>query len=161
MQITDEQSNPIQDVLVTLAMPEGNIKLGPGGIREIEFFGQIFQLTRGGINPELQDRSILKVLSLLAGKQVISQKVYDHLLQAYIFLRRTEHRLQEFSDQQTHQIPADSEGWERLSAAMGFSDRQSFINELSRQMGRVHKHFNTLLENPQPSLSAACSAPGL
>ncbi len=54
---------------------EGNIKLGPGGIREIEFFGQIFQLTRGGISPELQERSILKVLGLLAGKQMISQEV--------------------------------------------------------------------------------------
>ncbi|MBI5592279.1 MAG: bifunctional [glutamate--ammonia ligase]-adenylyl-L-tyrosine phosphorylase/[glutamate--ammonia-ligase] adenylyltransferase [Deltaproteobacteria bacterium] len=133
----------------------GNIKLGSGGIREIEFFGQIFQLTRGGINPELQDRSILKVLALLAGKQMISQKVHDHLFQAYIFLRRTEHRLQEFADQQTHQIPADSEGCERLSAAMGFLDTQSFFNELSRQMGRVHKHFNTLLENPQPNAVAA------
>ena len=133
----------------------GNIKLGPGGIREIEFFGQIFQLTRGGISPELQDRSILKVLGLLAGKQMISKNVYDHLLQAYVFLRRTEHRLQEFSDQQTHRIPGDSEGCERLAAAMGFSDRQSFLTELARQMDHVHQHFNTLLENPQPSPSAA------
>jgi [glutamine synthetase] adenylyltransferase / [glutamine synthetase]-adenylyl-L-tyrosine phosphorylase len=129
---------------------EGNIKLGPGGIREIEFFGQIFQLIRGGISPELQDRSILKVLGLLAGKRMISQNVYDHLFQAYIFLRRTEHRLQEFSDQQTHQIPADSTGRERLCAAMGFSDSRAFFEELSRQMDRVHAHFNTLLENPQP-----------
>ena len=134
---------------------QGNIKLGPGGIREIEFFGQIFQLTRGGINPELQDRSILTVLGLLAGKQMISPKVYDHLLQAYIFLRRTEHRIQEFSDQQTHRIPADAEACERLSAAMGFSDRQSFLHELSRQMDQVHHYFNTLLENPQPNAAAA------
>ena len=133
---------------------EGNIKLGPGGIREIEFFGQIFQLIRGGINPGFQDRSILKVLGLLAGKQIISQEVYDDLLQAYIFLRRTEHRLQEFSDQQTHQIPGDSKGCERLGAAMGFSDSQAFLQELSRQMDRVHKHFNSLLENPHQSPSA-------
>ena len=137
---------------------EGNIKLGPGGIREIEFFGQIFQLTRGGISPELQERSILKVLGLLAGKQMISQEVYGQLLQAYIFLRRTEHRLQEFSDQQTHQLPADSQGCERLAAAMGFSDWQSFFAELSMHMDRVHMHFNTLLENPQPSASAACDS---
>ena len=134
---------------------KGNIKLGPGGIREIEFFGQIFQLTRGGISPELQNRSILKVLSLLAGKQMISQKAYDHLLQAYVFLRRTEHRLQEFSDQQTHRIPADSEGCERLAAAMGFWDTQSYFNELSCQMDHVHKHFSTLLENPQSKADAA------
>ncbi len=133
---------------------EGNIKLGPGGIREIEFFGQIFQLTRGGISPDLQDRSILKVLGLLAEKQIISQEVYDHLHQAYIFLRRTEHRLQEFSDQQTHRIPTDSEGCERLATAMGFSGCQAFFDELSRQMDRVHTHFNTLLETPQPNPSA-------
>jgi [glutamine synthetase] adenylyltransferase / [glutamine synthetase]-adenylyl-L-tyrosine phosphorylase len=134
----------------------GNIKLGPGGIREIEFFGQIFQLTRGGISPELQERSILKVLGLLAGKQTISPEVYRQLLQAYIFLRRTEHRLQEFADQQTHQLPLDSHGCERLGAAMGFSDRQSFFTELSMHMDRVHMHFNTLLENPQQSDSAVC-----
>ncbi len=134
---------------------EGNIKLGPGGIREIEFFGQVFQLIRGGINPELQDRSILKVLGLLAGKQIISQKVHDHLLRAYVFLRRTEHRIQEFSDQQSHQIPADSEGCERLAAAMGFSDRLSFNDELSRHRGRVHRHFNALLENLQLGISSA------
>jgi len=139
---------------------EGNIKLGPGGIREIEFFGQIFQLTRGGISPELQERSILKVLGLLAGKQMISRQVYDHLLQAYVFLRRTENRLQEFSDHQTHQLPADSEGRERLSAAMGFSDRQLLLNELSMHMDRVHMHFNTLLENPLPD-SAADSDPSV
>ena len=134
---------------------EGNIKLGPGGIREIEFFGQVFQLTRGGISPELQERSILKVLGLLAGKKMISRKVCDHLLQAYIFLRRTENRLQEFADQQTHRIPADSDGCNRLGAAMGFSDSQTFFLELSRQMDRVHTHFNTLLENPQSEPSAA------
>jgi glutamate-ammonia-ligase adenylyltransferase len=135
---------------------EGNIKLGPGGIREIEFFGQIFQLTRGGISPDLQERSILKVLGLLAGKQMISQEVYAQLLQAYVFLRRTEHRLQEFSDQQTHQLPADLNGCERLAAAMGFADSQSFFAELSMHMDRVHMHFNTLLENPQPGGSATC-----
>ncbi len=137
----------------------GNIKLGPGGIREIEFFGQIFQLTRGGVNPELQNRSILKVLGLLVEKQIISPQVHEHLLQAYYFLRRTEHRLQEFSDQQTHQIPTDSEGCQRLGAAMGFSDGAAFIQELSRQMARVHKHFNTLLETPQSSPIAGSDTP--
>lgn len=143
---------------------EGNIKLGPGGIREVEFFGQIFQLTRGGISPELQDPSILKILGLLAGKRMISKKAHDHLTDAYVFLRRTEHRLQEFSDQQTHRIPVDSEGRERLAASMGFLDTRSFFSELSSQMDHVHKHFNTLLENPQsradtgPSVESVLSA---
>jgi glutamate-ammonia-ligase adenylyltransferase len=126
---------------------QDNIKLGAGGIREIEFFGQIFQLIRGGINPELQDRSILNVLDILTRKQIITQSVQEDLCHAYFFLRRTEHRLQEFLDQQTHRLPADMDARERLSAAMGYSDSKSFFRDLSGYMDRVHAHFNTLLEN--------------
>ncbi len=126
---------------------QDNIKLGAGGIREIEFFGQIFQLIRGGINPELQNRSILNVLDMLADKQIISLMVHQDLRQAYHFLRRTEHRLQEFSDQQTHRIPADHDSRQRLGAAMGYSDAQYFLEDLSGHMQRVHGHFNTLLES--------------
>ena len=72
-----------------------NIKLGPGGIREIEFFGQVFQLIRGGVEPVLQEREILKVLDILASEAYIPQKVSEELSEAYKFLRNTEHRLQE------------------------------------------------------------------
>jgi glutamate-ammonia-ligase adenylyltransferase len=137
---------------------QNNIKQGAGGIREIEFFGQVFQLIRGGVDPELQDRSILSVLRLLVQKQIISQNVYHDLHNAYFFLRRTEHRLQEFSDQQTHQIPADTKGCDRLGAAMGFADSQVFLKELSEHMARVHMHFNTLLENAHPNQSAVSDA---
>ena len=128
-----------------------NIKLGAGGIREIEFFGQIFQLIRGGIDPELQDRSISNVLELLARKQIISLQVQQDLRRAYDFLRHTEHRLQEFSDQQTHCIPADNDGRQRLGFAMGYTDDLSFLDDLSEHMERVHVHFNTLLENAHAS----------
>lgn len=130
---------------------QDNIKLGAGGIREIEFFGQIFQLIRGGVNPELQDRSILNILDILSQKQIITPSVHKDLRDAYFFLRRTEHRLQEYSDQQTHRIPAETDARERLSAAMGYSDSRDFYRELSENMERVHTHFNTLLENAHTS----------
>lgn len=125
-----------------------NIKLGIGGIREIEFFGQIFQLTRGGIDPELQDPSILKIIGLLLKKKEISAQVFNDLTQAYLFLRRIENRLQEYSDQQTHQIPDNLLDCFRLACSMGFSDTESFLFELSKQRNLVHKHFNTILEDP-------------
>ena len=125
-----------------------NIKLGPGGIREIEFFAQVFQLIRGGVNPELQTPSLQDALRLLVQHHTISQAVYDQLLQAYDFLRRTEHRLQAFSDQQTHQIPEDNEERRRLAVSMGFSESESFFQELDIQTNHVHTCFSTILESP-------------
>lgn len=125
---------------------EDNIKLGPGGIREIEFFGQIFQLTRGGINPGLQERRIRDVLRILVRENFIKQKVCDELEAAYVFLRNTEHRLQEFSDQQIHKLPSDCAAKERLAASMGFDSPASFASQLERHMKNVHSHFVNLLE---------------
>ncbi|MDL1964920.1 MAG: bifunctional [glutamate--ammonia ligase]-adenylyl-L-tyrosine phosphorylase/[glutamate--ammonia-ligase] adenylyltransferase [Deltaproteobacteria bacterium] len=123
----------------------GNVKVGPGGIREIEFFGQIFQLIRGGVVPVLQERSILNVLKILANRRYIPQDVCNNLTEAYEFLRNTEHRLQEFSDQQTHKIPPDPVGKARLAASMGFDKWEFFALELKRHMEGVHYHFNKLL----------------
>ncbi len=123
-----------------------NIKLGPGGIREIEFFGQIFQLIRGGIIPAFQERSIQKILTILAREHCIAQSVCDELQDAYIFLRNTEHRLQEFSDAQTAVLPSDSDARNRLAASMGFSDWESYFARLEKDTNIVHRHFNTLLE---------------
>jgi len=122
-----------------------NIKLGPGGIREIEFFGQIFQLTRGGISPILQEQGIQKVLSILAQERHIESSVCDELLSAYEFLRKTENRIQEFLDHQTHELPSDPLGKERLSLSMGFSEWALFKNQLKHHMERVHHYFNKLL----------------
>jgi glutamate-ammonia-ligase adenylyltransferase len=123
-----------------------NIKLGYGGIREVEFFGQIFQLIRGGVTPSLQGRRLQKTLKVLANENYISKKVCDELTRAYIFLRNTEHRLQEFSDQQTHVIPSDSVAKTRLSAAMGFDTPEAFDHQLEKHRNIVHSHFNKLLE---------------
>ena len=125
---------------------EDNIKLGPGGIREIEFFGQIFQLIRGGVDLALQDTGILKVLRTLAAEHHISENICNELIDAYVFLRNTENRLQAFSDQQTHQLPSDEPGNLRLAVSMGFPDINSFMALLNKHRQIVHGHFQMLLE---------------
>ena len=126
---------------------QNNIKLGPGGIREIEFFGQIFQLIRGGVTPALQDTGIINVLKALAAERHIPQNVCSELVEAYLFLRNTENRLQAFSDQQTHQLPSDETGNLRLAASMGFPDIKSFLALLNKHRQVVHGHFQMLLES--------------
>jgi len=125
---------------------ENNIKLGPGGIREIEFFGQIFQLIRGGVTPALQDTGIIRVLKALAADGHIPRKVCRELVAAYIFLRNTENRLQAYSDQQTHQLPSDGNGKLRLAASMGCTDTETYIALLNEHRQIVHGHFQMLLE---------------
>jgi glutamate-ammonia-ligase adenylyltransferase len=123
-----------------------NIKLGPGGIREIEFFGQMFQLIRGGVTPSLQDTGIINVLKALAAEKLIPRDVCNELVEAYGFFRNAENRLQAFSDQQTHQLPSDESGKLRLAASMGYSDPESFISILNKHRQIVHGHFQMLLE---------------
>jgi len=124
---------------------KNNVKLGPGGIREIEFFGQVFQLIRGGVEPALQESSILKILNILVKENHITRDVCNELTDAYIFLRTTEHRLQEFADQQTHALPDDTAAQDRLAASMGFNSRDAFFKQLEGHMQRVHYHFNDIL----------------
>ncbi len=130
-----------------------NIKLGPGGIREIEFFGQAFQLIRGGVTPALQTRGILDVLELLVEENCITGQVRDELNAAYVFLRNTEHRLQEVADQQTHDLPTDAFGKIRLATTMGFENWDSFSLQLEKHRHQVHHHFSGLLasDSTQPT----------
>ncbi|NNK85389.1 MAG: bifunctional [glutamate--ammonia ligase]-adenylyl-L-tyrosine phosphorylase/[glutamate--ammonia-ligase] adenylyltransferase [Desulfobacterales bacterium] len=123
-----------------------DIKLGSGGIREIEFFGQIFQLIRGGVVPALQERRIERVIKILAEENYFPRNVCDELLQAYDFLRMVEHRLQEFNDQQTHKIPSDMVGRERLAVSLGFNSYEIFSEQLKYHRTNVHTHFMALLE---------------
>lgn len=123
-----------------------NIKLGPGGIREVEFFGQIFQLIRGGVVFPLQERGIQNVLRILTREKYIAQNVCDELQSAYVFLRNTEHRLQEFSDQQTHKLPSAPLEQHRLAASMGFDSPESFASVFKKHTETVHRHFKNLLE---------------
>ena len=126
-----------------------NVKLGAGGIREVEFIGQAFQLIRGGREPTLQVRRILTVLEALRGFDLLPDFVVDELVEAYIFLRNTEHRLQEFAEQQTHMLPTDEEGRLRLAFGMGFADWAAFEKILRGHMRRVHEHFEQVFAAPQ------------
>jgi len=125
---------------------ENNIKLGRGGIREIEFFSHVFQLIRGGIATDLQQRSIQKVIKILARDNHIPTGVCGELDIAYEFLRNTEHRLQEYADQQTHELPLNARGQARLAASMGFADAAKFSFQLETHRNNVHRHFQILLE---------------
>src|SRR5205807_4773990 len=102
------------------------IKLGPGGIREIEFVAQGFQLIRGGRDPALQIRPTLKVLALLAQRKLLPAAAFDELSGAYVFLRRLEHRLQYLDDAQTHELPEGTEDRSLVARAMGFHSWDAF-----------------------------------
>lgn len=125
---------------------ENNVKLGPGGIREIEFFGQVFQMIRGGILPELQEQQIQTVIKVLSSKNFISSQTCKDLLDAYYFLRKTENRLQEFGDRQTHSLPTNSTDRLRLAISMNFKEPENYFKRLRHHMTIVHRHFQGLLE---------------
>ena len=128
---------------------QDNIKLGPGGIREVEFIGQAFQLIWGGRKHELQERSILTVLHHLAVLGYLPEYVTRNLTQAYIFLRRVENRLQAFADEQTHDLPADEIDRMRLALSMGYKDWPAFARQLSKYRQRVSDHFEQVFLAPQ------------
>jgi glutamate-ammonia-ligase adenylyltransferase len=127
---------------------ELNVKLGRGGIREIEFIGQAFQLLRGGRDNSLQERSIIKVFDLLAEKKLITADTGKLLLSNYRYLRKLENALQEIADEQTHQLPTDEKRRLRLVCAMRCKDWTTLLADTHRVMEQVHCHFNTLVDIP-------------
>ncbi|MFT4560705.1 MAG: glutamate-ammonia-ligase adenylyltransferase [Gammaproteobacteria bacterium] len=128
-----------------------NVKLGSGGIREIEFIGQTMQLIRGGRELNLQHRSILKVLKVCNELGIIDREDCNDLTQAYVFLRRSEHRLQQVNDQQTHQLPATEVEQARLAYGMGFASYGDFETTLNHHRGNVRRCFSALLSASEPS----------
>ena len=122
-----------------------NIKLGPGGIREIEFIVQALQLTRGGRDRRLQTPSLVAALEYLAHSRLLPAQAVSELLEAYILLRRVENRLQMLADAQTHQLPAGTLARERLALAMGAPDWAALERELSLQRQRVSTHFRLVI----------------
>ena len=126
-----------------------NVKLGSGGIREIEFIGQTFQLIRGGHEPSLQQRGILAVLDACAELNLINRDDAQALAVAYKFLRQTEHRLQQVGDRQTHQIPHEESERARLAFGMGFSSYAVFSAALTRHRDVVRRCFRELLRPEQ------------
>ncbi len=137
-----------------------NVKLGPGGIREIEFVAQALQLIRGGREPQLQERALLPVLDRLVAAGHLESAARDALRAAYVFLRDTEHRLQMVADQQTHSLPADALGQARLAFAMGFADWGAFETALNRHRQQVQEQFSILFRAP-PGETAPAEDSGL
>ena len=133
-----------------------HIKLGPGGIREIEFIAQAFQLIRGGRDPSLQLRPTIGVLALLAQKGLLPPQTATELSEAYVFLRRLEHRLQYLEDAQTHELPASDEDRALVAQAMGFSSWLAFAPALEAHRERVSRHFDEVFstrESPRHALA--------
>ncbi len=128
---------------------EHNVKLGAGGIREIEFLAQAFQLLRGGRDERLQERQVQKVLAYLGEQNLLPEFVVNELLEAYDFLRRTEHRIQQINDQQTHNLPDADYPRARIAWGMGYADWDSFAQDLNVIRNTVQSHFEQLFQAPQ------------
>ena len=126
-----------------------HIKLGPGGIREIEFIAQVFQLIRGGRDSALQVRPTLKVLELLAARQLLPEDARSELAGAYEFLRRLEHRLQYVDDAQTHMLPESEEARTNIAISMGFADWPALLAVLNAHRERVARHFEQVFSDPE------------
>jgi len=118
-----------------------NVKLGPGGIREVEFIGQAFQLIRGGQVPALQQREIQKVLQVLADMQLMAAADVTALINGYRFLRRVENHIQQYQDKQSHDLPHDPLQQQLLAYSLDFADWQSFKQALNAVRTRIHGIF--------------------
>ena len=125
-----------------------HVKLGPGGIREIEFIVQALQLVRGGRDPELTERATLKVLPLLAKKKLLPEKAAAELSEAYVFLRNVEHRLQYLDDAQTHELPVEPGDRLRLAQMSGFGDWDGCAAALNAHRTAVTHHFQAVFAGP-------------
>ena len=136
---------------------KNNIKLGPGGIREIEFIGQTLQLIRAGREPELRERSLIKVLTLLGEKDYLQQTEVEQLIQAYWFLRKLENRIQMQRDMQTHTLPDDETSQQRLCLAMQMQSWGELLAQLSFHQEAVDHVFQNLIahENDEHEVSVS------
>lgn len=125
-----------------------NVKLGPGGIREIEFIAQVFQLIRGGRDPALQVKPTLQVLQLLAANGTLAGEAVSELAAAYDFLRRVEHRLQYLDDAQTHMLPGNDADRASVARAMGYGSYEGLLVELDDHRANVARHFEAVFADP-------------
>jgi len=126
-----------------------NVKLGRGGIREIEFLAQVFQLIRGGRDPLLRERSTRKTLLLLAERELLPLETVERLLQAYVFLRNLEHRVQYLEDAQTHTLPANADDRLAVARMMGFEDEATLLDRLDAQRSYVAQQFDAIFADKE------------
>ena len=136
-----------------------NIKLGPGGIREIEFVAQVFQLIRGGRDVALQLRGTRETLVLLAQRGLLDVELVDRLLAAYAFLRKLEHRLQYLDDAQTQALPSSEDDRLRLAASMGFADEAALNLVLNKHRREVSQAFDGVFLSPAEPLRERVAMP--
>ena len=129
-----------------IAVEGHNIKLGRGGIREVEFFAQTQQLIAGGRHVELRCRGTVATLAALAAGGWIDTATRDELTEAYDFLRRVEHRLQMIADEQTHTLPSDPDALNNFARFLGFPGRDEFAAALLAQLRTVERHYVRLFE---------------
>jgi glutamate-ammonia-ligase adenylyltransferase len=129
-----------------------NVKLGRGGIREIEFFVQTQQLIWGGRMPELRVAATCDALAALAAAGRIAPEAETELAACYRYLRTVEHRLQMVNDEQTHSLPKDEDGLRRIAVFLGYRDAASFAAELTARLTTVEGHYARLFEEA-PSLA--------
>jgi glutamate-ammonia-ligase adenylyltransferase len=141
---------------------ERDLKLGAGGIREIEFFAQAHQLIYGGKNPDLRRRGTVETLRALVGAGIVSQKECGTLEEAYGFLRSLEHRIQVYQDRQTHALPQKEGDLLRLARAMGVPGGPALTEEIDRHTGKVRAIYDSLFraapEEAGPEISPAVLA---
>ena len=120
---------------------EHSVKHGPGGIREVEFTAQAFQMVRGGRTPALRYRRLLTVLARLGELDLLPAHAVKSLSAAYRFLRAAEHRLQQVDDRQEHMLPLDDAGRTRIAASMGYASWEAFAEQLERHRRNVDEQF--------------------
>ena len=142
-----------------VAIAGHNIKLGRGGIREIEFFVQTQQLIWGGREPRLRSAATVDSLLALAACGQIGRRTADDLIDAYRALRRVEHRLQMIDDEQTHSLPDSAEGLRDLAAFLAYGDVDAMTRDLMTTLRSVESHYADLFEDA-PTLSAPSAAAG-
>lgn len=140
-------------------VPGHNIKLGVGGIREIEFFAQTHQLIAGGRDRTLRDPTTLGVLAVLEENGQLDAAAASELRAAYIFLRTLEHRLQMIHDEQTQTLPKTAPGLQHLSCFMGFADSAAFVEAVALHLGKAAAQFQKLMGLSEADAGAATAAP--
>ena len=136
---------------------EGNIKLGPGGIREVEFVVQAFQLIRGGRDTELQVTSLKTALTRLPALGLLPAEVVEELIPDYAFLRDLEHALQALEDRQTQSLPDDDLDRERVALALDMEGWPALMARLDEVRARVRQHFDAVIADPEEGVEESAS----
>ncbi|HZX13461.1 MAG TPA: bifunctional [glutamate--ammonia ligase]-adenylyl-L-tyrosine phosphorylase/[glutamate--ammonia-ligase] adenylyltransferase, partial [Thermodesulfobacteriota bacterium] len=135
-----------------------DVKLGKGGIREIEFFVQALQLVNGGAIKELREKNTLMALERLSERKIIEDEVFQSLSSCYLFLRKVEHSIQLVDELQTHKLPEDSNGLDKLAKRVGFHNKEEFEKEYNERTSEVSKIYGQLFHEPSKRIEEGVKA---